>query len=101
MSTTILHISFAELCNLENIESHVIIDMIGNGIITPVQGVQEADWVFETSTVRWIKKAARLATDFEIDWIAVSLVIDLMQQKERLERQNEAYRLQLRRFIEN
>ena len=101
MSTTILHISFAELCELERIESDVIIDMVEHGIVKPIMGDHEADWVFEATTVHWIKKAVRLASDFEIDWIAVALVIDLMQQKEALERENQSYRLQLERFIES
>lgn len=69
-------------------------------IVTPIQGELAADWVFEASAVPVIKKAARLANDFEIDWVAVSMMIDLMQQKEALERENAAYRLQLERFIE-
>ena len=100
MTTTILHISFTELCELERIESDVIVSIVEHGIVKPIKGNQQDDWVFEATTVHWIKKAVRLANDFEIDWVAVALVIDLMQQKENLERENQSYRLQLERFIE-
>lgn len=100
MSATILQISFAELCNLECLEHDIIVEIVNHEIVTPIRGDLAADWVFEASAVPVIKKAARLATDFEIDWVAVSMMIDLMQQKEALERENAAYRLQLERFIE-
>lgn len=100
MITTVLHISFTELCELEKVESDVIVSMVEHGIVEPIKGNQQDDWIFETTTVHWIKKAVRLAKDFEIDWVAVALVIDLMQQKEALERENQSYRLQLERFIE-
>ena len=101
MTTTILHISFVELCELERIESNVINNLVEQGVIKPILGTQEADWVFETTTVRWIKKAVRLASDFEIDWVAVAMLIDLMQQKEALEQENQRYRAQLERFMES
>ena len=101
MNTTILQISFTELCALERIESKTIIDLVEHDIVKPIKGTCEEDWVFESTTVHWIKKATRLASDFEIDWIAVALVIDLMQQKEILERENQCYRIQLERFIES
>ncbi|WP_101756763.1 chaperone modulator CbpM [Oceanicoccus sp. KOV_DT_Chl] len=100
MSAPILHISFTELCDLESIESDVIISMVEHGIVKPIEGEHETEWVFESTTVHWIKKAARLAADFEIDWVAVALIIELIQQREALERENELYRLQLERFIE-
>lgn len=100
MGTTKLHISFTELCELERIESDVIVSMVEHGIVEPIIGDQQDDWVFEATTVHWIKKAVRLANDFEIDWVAVALVVDLMQQKEALERENQNYRLQLERFID-
>ena len=100
MNTTIIHITFAELCELERIESDILIELVGHGIVTPVSGQLATDWVFETNAVPWIKKAVRLAGDLELDWVAVALVIDLMQQKEALERENQNYRLQLERFIE-
>lgn len=101
MSTTILQITFTELCELERIESDVILHMVEFGIVKPIKGEYEADWIFEATSVHWIKKALRLATDLEIDWVAVALIIDLMQKKEALERENQCYRLQLERFIEN
>lgn len=48
-----------------------------------------------------LKKALRLHQDLEIDWVAVAMVIDLMQEKEALQKENEAYQRQLKRFIKD
>ncbi|MFT6906190.1 MAG: chaperone modulatory protein CbpM [Oleiphilaceae bacterium] len=50
--------------------------------------------------MHWFKKALRLQQDLELDWIAVALIIDLMQQKELLLRENECFQQQLERFTE-
>ncbi|WP_339671996.1 chaperone modulator CbpM [Dasania marina] len=95
-----LHLSINELCQLECIEPDMILDIVEYGIAEPIAGHSSADWVFEASTVHWIKKAARLQRDLDIDWVAVAMVIDLMQQKEDLQQENRRYRHQLKRFIE-
>ena len=89
-----------ELCQLEQIEPEVIIEIVEYGIAQPVRGQKVDDWVFDTTTVYWIKKAVRLHMDLEIDWVAVALVIDLMQQKETLLRENEQVQYQLKRFVD-
>ena len=98
MSEILISISFDELCQVEGVESDSIIEIVEYGIVEPIEGNDIAQWVFDTSSVHWIKKALRLHQDLEIDWIAVSLVIDLMRQKEALEKENETYRRQLQRF---
>jgi chaperone modulatory protein CbpM len=99
MTETLLTISFGELCQSESIASEVVIDIVEYGIAQPIRGREIVDWVFDTDSVHWIKKAVRINQDLEIDWIAVALVIDLMQQKESLERENKCYQEQLKRFI--
>lgn len=94
------HVSLAELCQLESIESEIIIEIVEYGIVKPVEYSDTSDWVFETSSVYWIKKAVRLYQDLEIDWVAVALLIDLMKQRESLRKENEFFRQQLRRFVQ-
>lgn len=89
-----------ELCQLESIEPDIVIEIVEYGIAHPVKGEKTDDWVFDTTTVHWIKKAVRLHQDLEIDWVAVAMVIDLMQQKESLLRENEHFQCQLKRFLE-
>ena len=100
MTQALLTISFSELCQFEGIRRDVIVDIVEYGIVVPVEGEEVSKWVFATDSVYWIKKAVRLYHDLEIDWVAVAMLIDLLQQKESLLQENRAYRQQLRRFIE-
>lgn len=97
-------ISLSELCQLERIESHYIIEIVENGIVKPIANANDpdandmSDWEFDTSSVYWIKKAVRLHLDLEIDWLAVALLIDLIQQRDALQKENAFFQQQLSRF---
>jgi chaperone modulatory protein CbpM len=105
MTDPTFSISFYELCQLEGIESQLVIEIVEYGIVMPLnKGTGEASedqWLFDTGSVHWLKKALRLHQDLEIDWVAVAMVIDLMQEKEALQKENEAYQRQLKRFIKD
>lgn len=100
MTKTLLSISCHELCELERIEGDLLVEIVEYHIVSPIAGNEFADWEFEATHVPWIKKAVRLHQDLEIDWVAVAMVIDLMQQKEHLLRENKRYQQQLQRFLE-
>ena len=99
MTEPMRQVSVRELCQFEDIEIEIVIEIVEYGIAMPLTGVAADEWIFDTGSVHWIKKAVRLHRDLEIDWVAVALVIDLIQQKELLERENLRYQQQLNRFI--
>jgi len=101
MTEISLYLALNELCQLERIEPDIIVEIVEYGIASPVKGETSTDWIFDTTSVHWIKKAVRLQHDLELDWVAVALVIDLMQQKESLVKENEYFQQQLERFIES
>ena len=101
MKRTVSIISLSELCQLEDIENEIIIEIVEYGIVKPIEDAETADWVFETSSVYWIKKAVQLYQDLEIDWLAVALLIELMQQRDTLQKENEFFQQQLRRFLQH
>jgi chaperone modulatory protein CbpM len=49
--------------------------------------------------VHWLKKFIRLNRELEIDWVAVSMVIELLKQKEQLKQENQNLQRQLERFL--
>jgi chaperone modulatory protein CbpM len=51
--------------------------------------------------VHWLRKAVRLHSDLDIDWVAVAMVIDLLRRNEELERRNQCFEQQLKRFLES
>ena len=103
MSEALFSISFDELCQVEGIEGKLIIKIVEYGIVMPINKpsdqIRYEQWLFDTGAIHWIKKALRLRQDLEIDWVAIAMVIELMQQKEALQKENRLYQRQLRRFI--
>lgn len=97
MTSTIL-ISCRELCDAESVSETYIIEAIEHGIIRPLEGTQGNDWVFTITEVSWFKKAIRLQKDLELDWVAVALVLELLQNKQSLEQENQLLRQRLERF---
>eukprot|EP00828_Plagiopyla_frontata_P017423 TRINITY_DN22593_c0_g1_i1.p1 TRINITY_DN22593_c0_g1~~TRINITY_DN22593_c0_g1_i1.p1 ORF type:complete len:132 (-),score=7.61 TRINITY_DN22593_c0_g1_i1:9-404(-) len=100
MKQSLSEISIRELCQLESIERDIIIEIVEYGIAKPIEDSESANWVFEISSVYWIKKAVQLYQELEIDWLAVSLLIELMQQRELLRKENEFFKQQLKRFVQ-
>ena len=95
---TVLSISLQELCQCEGLTEQIIIEVVNHGIAQPVAGSNVVDWVFDATSVHWLRKAVRLHYDLEIDWIAVAMVVDLLQKNEALQRENECHKQQLKRF---
>lgn len=98
MSTSI-RISCKELCDLESVNEECVLEAVDHGIINPLEGAQLNDWIFSVTEVIWFKKAIRLQQDLELDWVSISMVVELLQHKELLEQENQLLRQRLDRFI--
>ena len=99
MADVTFHISVRELYASQHITPDIIATAVEFGIAQPIKGNTENDWVFDTNDAHWLKKAVRISQDLEIDWVAVSVVIDLLKQKDELERENARLQTQLQRFV--
>ncbi len=99
MREILMRVSVSELCEQEGIEQQTLVELVDYGIAAPLAGLEPAEWVFDTTNVFWLKKAVRLKRDLEIDWLAVSMVIELQRRNEQLERQLEHYRQQVERLL--
>ena len=100
MTDIVMSISLHELCQYEGLSEQLIVEVVDHGIAQPVTDAKTVDWVFEATSVHWLRKAVRLHDDLDIDWVAVAMVIDLLKQNEALQRQNEYFQHQLRRFCD-
>jgi len=100
MIATSMTVTLDELCQYEQIETSMIVEIVEYGIAEPLKGESVSDWVFDSTSTHWIKKAVRISNDLDMDWVAVAMVIDLLKEKEALENENRRYKHQLRRFID-
>jgi chaperone modulatory protein CbpM len=95
MTSTIVNITFEELCQIENISPEVILDIIDYGIVTPVSGSSKSDWSFDIASIVWFKKAVILYKELDIDWIGIAMIIELLKQKQNLILENQSLRRRL------
>ena len=100
MTEILLKVSVKELCQIESINEQIIIEAVDYGIAKPRGGRSVTEWVFDTNSVHWLKKAIRLHQDLEIEWLAVAMLIELLQQNESLEREKQSIQQQLERFLQ-
>ena len=99
MTDNIFKISLQELCTQEGFNKNMAIEVVEHGIAQPLTGDHYKDWIFESNSVYWMKKAIRLYHDLEIDWVAIAIVIDLLQQQDSLTKENDCLKMQLNRFL--
>lgn len=60
MSEKSFSISFDELCEIEGIESQLIVEIVEYEIVTPLnkrlEETTEHQWLFDTASIYWIQK---------------------------------------------
>ena len=99
MAEVTLYIDIEELCENESIEQEIIVEVVEYGIATPQRGEILSEWVFDLENAYWIKKAVKLNQQLLLDWVAISMVIDLMKEKEKLMQENDQLRSRLSRLL--
>jgi chaperone modulatory protein CbpM len=94
-----LYIDIEELCENESINEEVIVEVVEYGIAVPQRGGILSEWIFDLENAYWIKKAVKLNQQLLLDWAAISMVIDLMKENEKLAQENEQLRSRLSRLL--
>jgi chaperone modulatory protein CbpM len=100
MTDITLYIDIAELCESESIDEDIIIEVVEYGIAVPHRGETLSEWIFDLENAYWIKKAVKLNQQLLLDWVAISMVIDLMKDKEKLVQENDLLKSRLKRLLE-
>lgn len=93
-----INIDLSSTCEAIGLESHELIEIVTYGIIEP-QGNKPEEWEFDLHMLSIARRAARLKRDLHLDWLAVALIVDLMEERDRLTQQNQALHSQLGRFL--
>lgn len=79
------HVSFTllALCQASGAEQTLVHGLVGEGLLQPT-GQGPDDWRFSGDALPQTRKALRLARDFDLDLAAVSLVMALLAEIDRL-----------------
>lgn len=81
--------TLAELCRVCNVAPEFVSDMIEYGVIEEPEGLSSEEWRFTSDDLRRMRIAARLYRDLEINMAGAALVLDLMEEMERMRAQIE------------
>jgi chaperone modulatory protein CbpM len=72
-----------EFCDACGVRRQMIIEMVEEGVIEPALP-SEAEWKFHGQTLVRAQRALRLVRDLDINWPGAALVLDLLDEIERL-----------------
>jgi chaperone modulatory protein CbpM len=76
-------LSLAEVCRASRLSAERVIEMAEEGIVEPV-GRSPESWRFRGASLRRIRCAQRLQEDLGVNTAGIALVLDLMDELERL-----------------
>ncbi len=99
MTSGVMRMSIQEVCACEGVSRQWLVSIVEHEIVSPVAGSSVEEWLFDIGSVAWARKAIRLRRDLELDWVAVAMVVDLLQQQERLQQENRNLQQRLQRFL--
>ncbi len=99
MSSSISRITVSELCEREGVPPSLLVQLVRYEIARPLSGSSTRDWEFDTISAHWMQRAIHLQRDLDIDWVAVATLIDLLRERDRLQRENRLLRQRLGRFL--
>lgn len=92
-----IHITLQEVCRNTGLSRETVIDIVDHGIVEP-QGEAPEQWLFDDQCLCIVQRARRLQQDLELNWQGIALVIELLEQRDRLMSENEALLRRLQRF---
>lgn len=96
----IQHVNVQDLCTSAELEESILLEVIEHGIASPLTGDDIASWLFDVNVVNVVKKASRLRRDLDIEWQAVALILELLDQRDQLQAENAQLRQRLSRFVQ-
>ena len=99
MSETSYYLTLTELTQSVRVTTDTVITIVDCGIVQP-RGEQPQQWLFEPQMVKLIQRACRLQRDLELDWPAVALALDLIEDLHKRREENQRLRRQLAILME-
>jgi len=100
MSETRYYLTLSELSQSVRVSTDTVVTIVECGIVEP-RGNRPQQWLFEPQMVGLIQRACRLQHDLELDWPAVALALDLIEDVHKLREENQRLRRQLDALIES
>lgn len=81
-----LQFSLHEVCRVCGIHAEYVVDLVAEGVITPVPGAGPGAWRFDGVAVTRVQRALRLQQDLGINLPGVALALELLDEMDTLRR---------------
>lgn len=78
-------VTLKELSGLCGVQSSLIVELVDEGVLEPVD-VHATRWSFSGTSVRRVQIATRLQRDLDVNMPGIALALDLMEELEELRR---------------
>jgi chaperone modulatory protein CbpM len=91
-------VSSDELCQSSDITEAILHELVEHSIAIPLAGEHVTEWQFTVETVTLVKKAARIQRDLTVEWSAIPLILQLLNDRDELIAENKMLKQQLSHF---
>ena len=88
-------LDIGQFCAYLQVEQHWIVELVDAGVIEP-RGAAPDAWSFPASALARARATSRLVSDLGVNLAGVALILDLLEERRRLERRLE----ELERLLE-
>lgn len=78
-------VTLTELCRSCDVPADWVMDLVEHGILDPV-GRQSTEWQFHSASLAKTARALRLRRDLGVNLSGIALVLDLLDQRDKLVR---------------
>lgn len=100
MTTTLtVQLTLEECSERVELPTASLIEIVEYGIVEP-GGAGPEDWRFDAAALGRLHQARRLQRELELDWQAVAVALDLLDEVNRLRSENDSLKRRLLRFLE-
>jgi chaperone modulatory protein CbpM len=79
-------LTLREVCHTCGIHAEYVVELVAEGVLQPDPGAAPHAWQFDGIAVTRIQRALRLQQDLRINLPGVALVLELLDEVERLRR---------------
>lgn len=82
--------TFRQVCERHFLEKEFVVHCVNYGITEVSGGRRKQDWRFPLASIPRLEKAFRLQRDFELEFSALAMILDLLDEVEDLRLLNTA-----------
>ena len=100
MNDHTVELNLNDICDAIELPKQTFIKLVEHGILEP-KGEEPAHWSFDLTMVCIAKRAKRLHQDLQLNWAAVAIVVELIEEREQLQAENEVLNQRLQRFLQD